>query len=175
MSHVDTEVRRLIDLSNALLDLEQLGSGEPAHREDTGLDGLVRSVTDRYQAAAARDGRSLTVRTAGAVVSVDPRWLEPAIANLVGNALRHGRGAVRVEAEADSGRLRLWVTDEGPGFPPDFLPRAFDRFARAEASRTSPGAGLGLALVAAVAESHDGAVRAENTAQGAVVTLDLPC
>jgi signal transduction histidine kinase len=175
LRHVDTEVRRLIELSNALLDLEQLGSGERAVREDTELDALVRSATDRHQAAAARDGRTLTVKTSDAVVRVDPRWLEPAIANLVTNALRHGHGDVRVEAIAAAGRLRLSVTDDGPGFPPDFLPRAFDRFARAETSRTSPGAGLGLALVAAVAESHDGTVQAQNTHRGAVITLDIPC
>ncbi|MFI0964577.1 ATP-binding protein [Streptomyces sp. NPDC021080] len=69
-------------------------------------------------------------------------------------------------------------------FPPDFLPHAFDRFSRAEASRTTPGAGLGLALVAAVAASHGGTARAENIppgatgtggVTGAAVTLDVPC
>ncbi|MEU1535964.1 ATP-binding protein [Streptomyces fagopyri] len=76
------------------------------------------------------------------------------------------------------------MPDEGAGFPPDFLPHAFDRFSRAEASRTSSGAGLGLALVAAVAASHGGTARAENIplgatgtegARGATVTLDVPC
>jgi signal transduction histidine kinase len=175
LQSVDTEVRRLIELSNTLLDLEQLGSGEHVQRDDTNLAVLVHAVADRHQAAAARDGRRVAVDVTPAVVRVDPRWLEPAIANLVTNALRHGRGTVRVEAKAVDGRLRLSVADEGPGFPPDFLPKAFDRFARAEASRTSPGSGLGLALAAAVAESHDGTVWAENTGQGAKVTLDMPC
>ncbi|MFF7680074.1 sensor histidine kinase [Actinacidiphila glaucinigra] len=102
------------------------------------------------------------------------RWMEPAIA-LVDNALRHGHGEVRIRAQAADGRLRLVVEDHGPGFPGDFLPKAFDRFARAEASRTSPGSGLGLALVAAIADSHEGTVHAANTAHGASVTLDLPC
>jgi signal transduction histidine kinase len=69
----------------------------------------------------------------------------------------------------------LSVADQGPGFPPDFLPHAFDRFSRAEASRTTPGSGLGLALVAAVAASHDGTAHAENTPHGAMVTLDIRC
>lgn len=67
------------------------------------------------------------------------------------------------------------VTDQGLGFPADFLPKAFDRFARAEASRTSPGSGLGLAFVAAVAASHGGTARAENTRQGSAVSVDIPC
>ncbi|MET8102166.1 HAMP domain-containing sensor histidine kinase [Streptomyces sp. NPDC005236] len=106
---------------------------------------------------------------------VDRRWLEPAVGTLLDNALRHGRGAILVRAEVHDGRLTLSVSDEGSGFPPDFLPRAFDRFSRAEASRTTPGAGLGLALVAAAAASHDGTARAENGPPGATVTLDVAC
>jgi len=68
--------------------------------------------------------------------------------------VRHGRG----------GRL-----------PPEFLPRAFDRFARAEASRTSEGSGLGLAFVQAVATAHGGTAHAANTGHGTAITLDLPC
>ncbi|MEU7054813.1 HAMP domain-containing sensor histidine kinase [Streptomyces sp. NPDC046197] len=172
---VDTEVHRLIDLSNALLDLEQLGSGEQIRRTSVDVADLVHTATDRHRKAAARDGRALLLAVVPAAVRVDPRWVEPAIANLVDNALRHGHGEVRVQAEATEGRLRLSVTDQGPGFPPTFLSKAFDRFARAEASRTSPGSGLGLALVAAVAASHDGTAHAANTGHGAKVTLDIPC
>jgi signal transduction histidine kinase len=172
---VDTEVHRLIELSNALLDLEQLGSGEPIHRIPVDLADLVHAATERHRKAAARDGRTLTVAAARAVVRVDPRWIEPAIANLVDNALRHGHGEIRIRAQVADGRLRLSVEDHGPGFPDDFLPKAFDRFARADTSRTSPGSGLGLALVAAVAASHNGTANAANTAHGATVTLDLPC
>ncbi|NUP67075.1 MAG: sensor histidine kinase [Nonomuraea sp.] len=65
------------------------------------------------------------------------------------------------------------MTDEGPGFPADFLPHAFDRFTRAESSRTMPGTGLGLALVTA---SHDGTARADTMApRGATVALDVSC
>lgn len=175
LRHVDTEVRRLADLADALLDLEQLGSGDHLQRELSDLADLIRGAADRHQAAAARAGRALTVHAAPVSVAVDPRWLEAAIGNLLDNALRHGGGDVSVAAGVAAGRLLLSVTDRGPGFPPDFLPRAFDRFTRAEASRTTPGTGLGLALVAAVAASHDGTVRAANTGAGAEVTLELPC
>ncbi|MEU6006929.1 HAMP domain-containing sensor histidine kinase [Streptomyces sp. NPDC047453] len=172
---VDTEVRRLIELSNALLDLEQLGSGEQIRRTPVDLVDLVHAAADRHHKAATRDGRALIVAAAPAVVQVDPRWVEPAIANLIDNALRHGNGDVRIQAKATASRLQLSVTDQGPGFPTEFLPTAFDRFARAETSRTSPGSGLGLALVAAVAASHSGTVRAANTPHGAKVILDIPC
>lgn len=82
---------------------------------------------------------------------------------------------MRLTATLAGSRLRLRVTDDGPGFPDEFLPRAFDRFARAEASRTSEGSGLGLAFVRAVAAAHDGTARVENTGHGSAVTLDLPC
>lgn len=131
---------------------------------DLGGGGVVLLRT------AERSGRTVTVDSARATVDVDARWLRPAIGNLLDNALRHGRGTVRLTATVHEGRLRLCVTDEGTGFPPEFLPRAFDRFARAEASRTSEGSGLGLAFVHAVATAH-----AENTGRGASVVLDLPC
>ncbi|NUS14300.1 MAG: sensor histidine kinase, partial [Streptomyces sp.] len=106
---------------------------------------------------------------------VDARWIRPALGNLLGNALRHGAGDIRLTAVVRDGRLHLAVADEGAGFPSDFLPQAFDRFSRAEASRTTPGSGLGLAFVAAVAASHDGIARAENTERGTVVTIEIPC
>ena len=62
------------------------------------------------------------------------------------------------------------VTDEGPGFPDDFVPRAFERFSRADEARTSGGAGLGLAIVDAVARAHSGGV----SASGSTVTIVLP-
>ncbi|MGW1807446.1 sensor histidine kinase [Streptomyces sp. NPDC002078] len=172
---VDAEVQRLIDLSNALLDLEELGSTGHITRAPVRLADLVGTAVAPHLRTAERAGRGVSADATDTVVDVDARWLVPAIGNLVANALRHGDGAVRVAAIVHEGRLRLSVTDEGPGFPPEFLPRAFDRFARAEASRTSGGSGLGLAFVQAVAVAHGGGVRAENSPGGAAVTVDVPC
>lgn len=172
---VDTEVERLVTLANALLDLEQLDSGERVQRAPVELGRLLHGACARYRAAAERDGRALTVEYDDATVHVDRHWLEPAIGTLLDNALRHGAGMIGLRAMVRGRRLSLSVTDEGPGLPAEFLPHAFDRFTRAETSRTTPGTGLGLALVAAVAASHDGTARAENTSPGAVVTLDIGC
>ncbi|MFG2125831.1 ATP-binding protein [Streptomyces sp. NPDC048710] len=172
---VDAEVQRLIDLSNALLDLEELGGTDHITRAPVPLTELVGTAVAPHLRTAEQAGRGLTSDAADTIVDVDARWLVPAIGNLVDNALRHGHGNVRLTAAVHEGRLRLSVTDEGPGFPPAFLPRAFDRFARAEASRTGEGSGLGLAFVQAVAAAHGGTARAENPGDGAAVTLDLPC
>ncbi|MFI2201829.1 ATP-binding protein [Streptomyces sp. NPDC020192] len=172
---VDAEVQRLIDLSNALLDLEELGSTGHITRAPVRLTDLVTTAVSPHRRTAERTGRALRTDADGATADVDARWLVPALGNLVDNALRHGHGTVRLTAAVHEGRLRVRVTDDGPGFPPDFLPRAFDRFARAEASRTGKGSGLGLAFVHAVATAHDGTAHAENTEQGTTVTLDLPC
>ena len=75
----------------------------------------------------------------------------------------------------DDGRVALSVSDEGTGFPPAFLPHAFERFSRAEASRAGGGTGLGLAIVDAVARAHGGSAVATSTADGgARVTLAIP-
>ncbi|MFJ9173955.1 ATP-binding protein [Streptomyces sp. NPDC102360] len=171
---VDTEVQRLIDLTNALLDLEQLGATDHLTRASADLPELIASAADPHRATAARDRRTLTVDAAPGTVDVDAAWIRPAISNLVDNALRHSHGDIHITATTHDATLVITVTDEGPGFPADFLPRAFERFARAETSRTSPGSGLGLAFVAAVAASHGGTARAENTGHGASASLTIP-
>ncbi|MEU6770596.1 HAMP domain-containing sensor histidine kinase [Streptomyces sp. NPDC046759] len=172
---VDAEVQRLIDLSNALLGLEELGSTGHIARAPASLADLVDAAVTPHRRTAERAGRELVVDAADVTVDIDARWLRPAVSNLIDNALRHGHGTVRVAATVHAGVLSVCVTDEGPGFSPEFLPRAFDRFARAEASRTSDGSGLGLAFAHAVATAHSGTARAGNAANGAAVTLRLPC
>ncbi|MGW2835313.1 HAMP domain-containing sensor histidine kinase [Streptomyces sp. NPDC001286] len=172
---VDTEVQRLIDLANALLDLEELGSSHHLIRARVRLADLVDAAVAPHLRTAQRAGRVVSVDVPDTTIESDARWLQPAIGNLLDNALRHGHGTVRLTATVHDGRMWLSVTDEGPGFPPKFLPRAFDRFARAEASRTSEGSGLGLAFVHAVAVAHGGTAHAENTEHGSTVILDLPC
>ena len=111
----------------------------------------------------------------GTQLSGDPARLRQAISNLVENALRYGRGPIDLYAKRADGQIEIHVTDDGPGFPPDFLPHAFERFSRADAARSSGGVGLGLSIVEAIARAHEGKARAANRpAGGADVWLLLP-
>ena len=110
---------------------------------------------------------------------VDAGRLRQVIDNLLDNALRFAPASstVTVSARARGAMLAVSVADEGPGFPPAFLPRAFERFTRADAARgrETGGTGLGLAIVAAIAAAQGGRAQATNAARGgAVVTVEIP-
>lgn len=151
------QVERLITLSNTLLDLEEVRATQELVHEPVRVDLLVGSVADWYADEAFRHGRRIVTHvTPGVTVDANRHWLELALGNLVSNAVRHGRGTITIGATTQAGRILLEVADEGPGFPADFVDRAFDRFARADASRSTRGTGLGLALVLAVAQAHGG-------------------
>jgi signal transduction histidine kinase len=108
----------------------------------------------------------------GVVADVDEVRMEQALANLVDNALRYGAGPVELAARNSGSELELSVRDHGPGFPPDLLAHAFERFTRGDAGRSTAGAGLGLAIVEAIATAHGGQVRAANPEEGgALVTV----
>jgi signal transduction histidine kinase len=100
--------------------------------------------------------------------------LDQVIGTVVDNALRYGAGGVEMSARRVGDAVEIHVTDEGEGFPPDFIDRAFERFSRAPGVRDG-GSGLGLAIVATVAEAHGGSARAVNRpAGGADVWLVIP-
>ena len=164
------QVERLITLSNALLDLEELRASGTAPAEPVDLGALIGEVTGRYLTAAAAEGRTIEVQVApGLSVEGNAHWLDLALDNLVSNALRYGAGTITVTGRQHGTGTRLVVSDEGPGFPDEFVEKAFDRFSRAETSRSSGGTGLGLALVKAVGEAHGGTA----TVQGSQVSLYL--
>jgi two-component system OmpR family sensor kinase len=171
------ETDRLSQLTDDLLLLARADSGElPLRRADVPAAELLGTIATRYQRRAADAGRPVeVVSPAGLVVRGDRRRLEQALANLVENSLRYGAGPVRLEAAEQDGALELRVADDGAGFPPAFVARALERFSRAEGSRETPGVGLGLAIVAAIAQAHGGTATASNrSGGGADVTLRLP-
>lgn len=169
------ETDRLAQLADDLLLLASVDAGKlPLRRAPVPVAEVLETIATRFQRRAADAGRAIEVAAdPGLVALVDRRRLEQALSNLVENALRHGAGTVRLEATEGSGALTVRVSDQGHGFPPQFLDRAFERFSRADGSRA--GAGLGLAIVAAIAQAHGGSANAFNTpAGGADVTLTLP-
>lgn len=170
------EVDRLVQLAEGLLVLARADEGELTLRcEPVPALELLESVTRRYARRAERDGRTLNVVARADVRILGDRLrLEQALGNLVDNALRYGAGEIRLETRAANGAVELLVADEGEGFPPELLPAAFRRFARADEARSGGGAGLGLAIVEAIAHAHGGSARAANAAGGAVVALSLP-
>jgi signal transduction histidine kinase len=107
---------------------------------------------------------------AGLELRADRLRLEQALGNLLANAVAHGEEPVRLRAEARDGSIELHVEDSGQGLPADFAGRAFERFSRADSARTGAGAGLGLAIVDAVARAHGGSAGAS----GADFWISLP-
>jgi two-component system OmpR family sensor kinase len=171
------ETDRLSQLTDDLLLLARADSGElPIRRTDFAASELLGTIATRYQRRALDAGRTIeVVSPPGVVVRGDRRRLEQALVNLIENSLRHGAGAVRLEAAEQKGALELRVGDNGTGFPPEFAPHAFERFSRANGSRETAGVGLGLAIVAAIVHAHGGTATALNrSGGGAEVTLRLP-
>ena len=172
---------RLSALVSDLFDLARFDAAEIRPRpEPTALADLVADLVAETQGQAGERGVALRVRAERdlPLVPVDVGLAERAVTNLVENALRHTPpgGAVDVEvARADGGGVEVAVRDTGEGIAPDLLPRVFDRFVRADASRSGGGAGLGLAIVERIARVHGGAVRVESTlGAGATFTVTFP-
>ena len=135
------------------------------------FDAVARSFAGRAEA----ERRAVVVDGNGAlVVTADRLRLDQALTNMVDNAFRHGGGRITLGARARDGVAELHVLDEGAGFPPAFVERAFERFSRAD-GRDRDGSGLGLAIVETIARAHGGAAHARNRPDGgADVWLALP-
>ena len=171
------ETDRLAQLAGDLLLIAGSDDGRIAlRRERVAVGDILESVRNRFAWRAADAGRPLDAGAAhDLVVEGDRLRLEQALGNLVDNALRHGEGGVVLDARATGDHVELHVRDGGPGIPPAFLPHAFRRFSRADASHAGPGAGLGLAIVDSIARAHDGhAQGSTGGACGSDVWITVP-
>ncbi|MBU8536374.1 sensor histidine kinase [Falsiroseomonas tokyonensis] len=157
------ECDRILEIFAALLRIAQIESG--ARRSafaGVDLTAVMETVAELYASAAAERGQRLETDLApGVAMQGDRELLAQMLANLVENAIRHGREGGRVQLALRPGP-EITVTDDGPGIPDADKPLVFRRFHRLDAARSSQGAGLGLALVAAVAELHGLAVALED-------------
>jgi len=130
---------------------------------------------ERFSRRAGERGQAVDAHPTSASVDADPVRIEQALANLVENALSHGAGAVDLFAVERDDVVELHVADAGAGFPEGFLDRAFDRFSRGDDARSRGGSGLGLSIVALIAQAHGGSVGVANRPEGgADIWLALP-
>jgi signal transduction histidine kinase len=171
------EADRLTRLTDELLLLTRADHGRSVlSRRPSDVGELLDAAVARAQRRVQADGvRVEVVSGIEAVVSADTERIGQALDNLVDNAVRYAERGVELSAKSVDGVIELHVTDDGAGFPPDFLPHAWERFARADTGRTEDGSGLGLAIVRTIAEQHGGAAGARNRpAGGADVWISVP-
>ncbi|MER6123420.1 HAMP domain-containing sensor histidine kinase [Streptomyces sp. NPDC001795] len=170
---VVSETRRLNDLVENLMEVTRFDAGTARLVLDD-VD-IADQITACIDARAWLDAVELDAER-GIMAHLDPRRLDVILANLIGNALKHGGSPVRVSVREEGEELVIGVRDHGPGIPEDVLPHVFDRFYKASASRPrSEGSGLGLSIAMENAHIHGGEITAANSAGGgAVFTLRLP-
>lgn len=179
---VSAETGKLAVLVEDLMEISRFDArAAELNLDDVDLAEAVRKTLERRH---WDDGRVVTVTDLPHEVRarLDPRRFDVVLANLVGNALRHGGAPVRITVrtapgpDEAGGRLLIEVADSGPGIAPEVLPHIFDRFFKADAARTrSAGSGLGLAITQENVRLHGGTLGAANgPAGGAVFTLDMP-
>ncbi|MFN8124101.1 MAG: HAMP domain-containing sensor histidine kinase [Thermoleophilia bacterium] len=169
------DARRLARLSEDVLMLARADQGGlPIRPAPVEVHDLLESAIARNSAEAG--DRTIRIRQdipGGAVVLADPDRTAQIMDNIITNAIRHGEGDIELEARVSSSHVRISVHDHGPGYPPEFLPHAFDRFSQAVGVRQ--GGGLGLAIVAALVTAQGGTVTASNgSGCGAVTAFTLP-
>ncbi|MER5943613.1 HAMP domain-containing sensor histidine kinase [Streptomyces sp. NPDC001928] len=171
-------------LQRVIDDLQDLAAADAGtlrlHREPVRADELLDQVTAAHRVAADAAGVTLRTTVDGTPwLDADPVRMRQALGNLVSNALRHtpAGGTVTLAARCDADDVVLDVTDTGTGIAPEDLPYVFDRFWRAEKSRSrrTGGSGLGLPIVRHLVAAHGGAVdAASEPGAGSVFTLRLP-
>jgi hypothetical protein len=174
------EADGLISTFNSLLLIAEAETG--AHRdtlESVDLSEVIHDIADLYEPAAEDRGVTLKfIAPVKVTVRGNRSLLARAAANLVENALKYTPkgGAVTVSASVNprDHRPTFSVRDTGPGIPEGDRERVLDRFVRLERSRNTPGSGLGLSLVAAVARMHDAKIKLEDAKPGLLATLSFP-
>jgi signal transduction histidine kinase len=180
------EADELIKTFDALLSIARLEAGA-ANRTEQRFDlrAVVNDVVELYEPVAEEQGLTLSLTAAGDTVVEGKRELiAQAVANLVDNAIKYGQaggtqaslqsGGITVSVAPNSRFAEITVADRGPGIPTRDRERVLKRFVRLETSRSQPGSGLGLSLVAAVARLHGGSLVLSDNAPGLKATLMLP-
>ncbi|MFC6929222.1 sensor histidine kinase [Actinomadura yumaensis] len=178
MRRIESEAERMGLLVDEMLLLARLDQGRPLERRPVDLAVLAADAV--ADAGAVEPGRPLTLDAAEPViVSGDAERLRQVLANLLANVRRHTPAGTpaAVRAALDGDRAVIEVADQGPGLTEEQRAKVFERFYRADAARSRDhgGAGLGLSIVAAVAQAHGGTATVRSApGEGAVFTVTLP-
>ncbi|MFQ5935800.1 MAG: ATP-binding protein [Acidiferrobacterales bacterium] len=171
------EADRLLTTFNALLRIARIESeGRRAGFTDLDFSALLRDVVELYEPLAEDKQQRFNTRLRdGVQIHGDRDLLFQAIANLVDNAIKYAPagGAIELAMESDQGGTRVTVADDGPGISASAADKVFQRFFRQDASRSTPGSGLGLSLVAAVAKLHQAQIALHDNRPGLRVVLDF--
>jgi signal transduction histidine kinase len=162
------ETERLTRLAADLLLIARSDQGElPLRREPVVAGALLKGAAERFAVRVSEHGRTISVSAPDdLVVEADPTYAEQALGSLIDNALSHGAGPIELSALTRGELVELHVADRGTGLPAAFLPRAFDRFSRADEARSRGGTGLGLSIVELIARAHGGEAGAGNRPDG---------
>ncbi len=182
LSIIRDETQRVEHIVGDLLDLARLeGGGDSFDAQDVPLEDVFGRVLARHERAAEEKGVALgaDIAPGAEIVTGDPMRLEQALQNLAANALRHTPrgGSVRLAAAVDGDAVLVKVTDSGSGIPSEHLDHVFDRFYKVDPARggQTRGSGLGLSIVKAIVERHNGTVTATSRpGEGATFTIKFP-
>jgi signal transduction histidine kinase len=173
-----SEAERMSRLVDGLLVLARADAGIAIERRPVDLRAVAAEEARRIRPPGRIREETETVRVTAdgsALVSGDPEALGRVIRSLLDNAFRHGKPPVGVTVEKRDGAVLLEVRDAGPGLPKGSEERVFERFYRADPSRTGEGTGLGLAIARAIVQAHGGTIRASSAdGGGTAVTMELP-
>lgn len=176
LAKVETESARMTALVEDLLLLARLDSGRPLERRSVDLSRLLLEAVDDARVVDPDRSWRLSLPDEPITVSGDEARLHQVVSNLLANARKHTPpgSTVTVTGTAGASGAGFTVHDDGPGFPPDLAPRAFERFTRGDAARTRGGAGLGLSLVEAIVGAHGGAVTLDSRPGDTTIAVVLP-
>src|SRR5438132_102878 len=171
------ECERLSGIVDNLLFVARVDAArEPIARKRFDARAAVEKIAAFYQMIA--DDHHVAISCSGeGQIYADPALFERAVSNLVDNAVRFTaeNGSIQIALAEHGANFEVAVSDNGSGIAPEHLPRVFDRFYRAESSRSSDGAGLGLALVKSIVDLHSGSARIQSeVGRGTTVTLSFP-
>ena len=174
---VSLDIDGMLRLISATLEISRTEAGAGRQDfEDFDLGALLADICEIYTPLAEERGIAIRVDEPESVAYHGNRQsIGRAVANLVDNALKYGAGEVELGAKDTGDAVELWVADRGEGIPSDLRDDAVRKYGRLDASRTSEGSGLGLALARAVARLHGGDIRLEDNDPGLRVVLSLKC